>query len=162
MLPIHTILHPTDFSEHSGNALHLAVALARDYAARLVVLHVALPPTIIYGEGVVPPEPETYLGEAREQLRRLTIPADIGAAERRLVEGDPAKEIVRAVREAGIDLVVMGTHGRTGLSRLLMGSVAEKTVRRAPCPVLTVRMPFPQATATEHTSEPELTVAGGI
>jgi nucleotide-binding universal stress UspA family protein len=161
MLPIHTILFPTDFSDHSDNALHLAVAVARDYAARLIVLHVALPPTIIYGEGVVPPDPDTYFAEGRVKLRRLTIPADIGAVERRFVEGDPATEILRAVRDSGIDLVVMGTHGRTGLSRLLMGSVAEKTVRRALCPVLTVRMPFPAA-VTERAAEPELSLAGGI
>src|SRR5439155_12344152 len=74
MLPIHTILHPTDFSERSGYALPLACALARDYRARLVMLHVAMSPTIAYGEGVVPAEPEAFLREAREQLNRLECP----------------------------------------------------------------------------------------
>jgi nucleotide-binding universal stress UspA family protein len=142
MLPIHTILHPTDFSERSQSALLLACALGRDYGARLVVLHVAVQPTIVYGEGVVPPDPELLLQEDREQLDRLPVPDANVRALRRLEEGDPATEILRVAGEINASLIVMATHGRTGLERLLMGSVAEQVMRKAPCPVLTVRTPF--------------------
>jgi nucleotide-binding universal stress UspA family protein len=143
MLPVHTILHPTDFSEQSGHAFEPAGALARDYGARLIVLHVAEPPFLIHGETLLPPDPEILSGEAKAQLDRLEVPVANVRAERRLKEGDPAAEILRAAREALADLIVMGTHGRTGLVRLLMGSVAEQVVRKAPCPVLTVKTPFP-------------------
>jgi len=143
MLPIHTILHPTDFSDRSGNAFQLACALTRDYGARLVVLHVSVPPTIVYGQGILPPDPEILRQEAKEQLDRLQAPQADARAERRLEEGDPATEVLRLAREIGANLIVMGTHGRTGLGRLLMGSVAEQVVRKATCPVLTVTTPFP-------------------
>jgi nucleotide-binding universal stress UspA family protein len=145
MLPIHTILHPTDFSERSVNAFHLACGLARDYGARLVVLHVAVPPTVIYGEGILPPNPELQLQEEQRQLDSLQTPQPGVRAERRLEEGDPATEILRVAQEIGANIIVMGTHGRTGLTRLLMGSVAERVVRKASCPVMTVTTPFPNA-----------------
>ena len=147
MLPIHTILHPTDFSDRSGHALQLASALARDYQARLVLLHVLPRPVIGYGEGVIPPEPEFLREEAKEQLDRLAVPGGGVVADRRLAEGDPAGVILHIARETHADLIVMGTHGRTGLGRLLMGSVAEHVLRRASCPVLTVAAPFPAAPA---------------
>lgn len=144
MLPIRTVLHPTDFSDRSEYALQLAAALARDYHARLVILHI-IPRTIVaFGEGVIPPEPEVIREEAQAQLDGLRVPGGL-PAERRLTEGDPAEVILRVARETPADLVVMGTHGRTGLGRVLMGSVAEQVVRKAPCPVLTVTAPFPAA-----------------
>src|SRR5262245_20142144 len=133
MLPIHTILHPTDFSTYSEHALRFACALARDYGARLVVLHAAVPPTVVYGEGIVPGDPVTAEREARDELNRLAVPAGV-RAERRFEEGDAAPTILRAAKELPADLIVLGTHGRTGLARLLMGSVAELVVRRAGCP----------------------------
>lgn len=145
MLPINHILHPTDFSTNSQNAWHLACALARDHGAEVSLVHVNLLPTMAYGEfGAVPPE--TYdkevlsnqLGQIEAADRSLTI-------HRFILEGEPAEEIVRFAKEHECDLIVMGTHGRTGLGRLLMGSVAENVVRRAPCPVLTVKEPMPQA-----------------
>jgi nucleotide-binding universal stress UspA family protein len=145
MLPLRTILHPTDYSEHSAYAFQVACALARDHGARLIVLHVAEPLSAFYLEGAVIPSPEEYQEEVRERLRKIQVPDAKVVVERRLEEGDPAAGIVRVAREAGCDLIVMGTHGRMGLSRLLMGSVAEQVVRKAPCPVLTVKMPFPAA-----------------
>jgi nucleotide-binding universal stress UspA family protein len=145
VLPFHTLLHPTDFSDRSEYASRLACLLARDYGARLVVVHVAVPPVVVYGEGVVPPEPEVFRAQAQEKLDRLEAPGAELRLERRLAEGDPVTEILHLAQEIGADLIVMGTHGRTGLSRLLMGSVAEQVVRQAPCPVLTVRMPFAEA-----------------
>src|SRR4051794_25756197 len=114
MLAVGTILHPTDFSERSEYALGVACALARDYGARLVVLHAAPPPVVVYGEGVVPVDPEGYRQELQERLNRLQVPGDNVRAERRFAEGDPAAEILRAAKELPADLIVMGTHGRTG------------------------------------------------
>jgi len=139
MLPIHVILHPTDFSDRSLAALPLACALARDYGARLVILHVCAP-IIAYGEGILPPDPEAISREARERLDRLDIPDGI-RVERQFEEGDPAELILSVAQDLDCDLIVMGTHGRTWLRRLLMGSVAEQVVRRASCPVLTVAPP---------------------
>jgi universal stress protein A len=155
MLPIHSILHPTDFSERSGYALHLACALARDYGARLVVLHVATPPTSIYGEGILPPDPQLLSQEAKAQLERLEVPGANVRAERRFEEGDAATEILRVAQEIHAGLIVMGTHGRTGLGRLVMGSVAEQVVRKASCPVLTVKTPFPDALFASRTAAEE-------
>jgi nucleotide-binding universal stress UspA family protein len=137
MLLIRTILHPTDFSTPAEAALQLACALARDHQARLVVLHVVVPPPIVYSEGIVPPEPQDPWREAEGNLERLVVPAAGIRAERRLVQGDPVAQILRAAQDVSAELIVMGTHGRTGLLRLLMGSVAEVVVRRASCPVLT-------------------------
>src|SRR5438874_1488196 len=155
MLPIHTILHPTDFSERSAFAFRLACALARDYDARLVLVHVAVVPVVLYGEGVVPAQPEDYQEGLMRELHRLQPPDPSLRVEHLLKEGDPVTEILGVAREINADLIVMGTHGRTGLERLLMGSVAERVVRRAACPVLTVRTPFPQAVpAGELLAEP--------
>jgi nucleotide-binding universal stress UspA family protein len=150
MLPIHTILHPTDFSDRSGFAFRLACALARDYGARLILLHVAPLPVLIYGEGVVPPPPDDYPQRLEEELHRLEVPDPSIHVEYRLKEGDPVTEILGVADASSADLIVMGTHGRTGLSRMLMGSVAEKVLRRANCPVLTVRAPFPQRVSTDE------------
>lgn len=149
MIPIHTILCPIDFSEHSGYALPLVAALTRDYHARLVLLHVVHAPVVAYGEGLIPDDPEELRAEARARLDSLQVPCADLVAERRLAEGDPAEEIVRAAAEISADLIVMSTHGRTGLGRVLMGSVAEHVARRATCPVLTVRGRFSPVTEAE-------------
>jgi nucleotide-binding universal stress UspA family protein len=143
VLPIHTILHPTDFSDHSSVAFRMACALARDYGARLVVVHATGLPAIAFVEGGAPPRPEDLFAAAEAELSRVRPPDPQVRVERLLKEGDPVTEILSAAREAGADLIVMGTHGRTGLGRLLMGSVAEHVVRHATCPVVTVRTPFP-------------------
>jgi nucleotide-binding universal stress UspA family protein len=139
MLPIRTILHPTDFSAPSAAAFQVACALARDYGARLVLLYVK-PPDIVYGDGfILPPDPEPVRRELFDKLKALG-PADPALrVERVLLEGDPAAGIVEKARELPCDVIVMGTHGRTGVGRLLLGSVAEVVLRRAPCPVLTVK-----------------------
>jgi nucleotide-binding universal stress UspA family protein len=144
MLAFRTILHPTDFSERSRSAFQLACALARDHGGRVIVLHV-YPPPVAYGEEVARRQPKRYDQVLEAELRRLQAPDPRVSVEHRLVEGETAAEIVRLANEAGCDLIVMGTHGRTGLRRVLMGSVAEEVMRLAPCPVLTVKMPFPTA-----------------
>ena len=134
MLCIRTILHPTDFSPTSAVAYHVARALARDYKARLVVVHVVPVPPFTRAR-----EREWFSGgppgwrhRLRARLRRLS-------RSYRLRQGDPAAEIVTVAEGSGCDLIVLGSHGRTGLRRALLGSVAEGVLRRAPCPVLTVR-----------------------
>jgi nucleotide-binding universal stress UspA family protein len=141
MAPLHTILHPTDFSPRSEFALQLACALTRDYGARLIVLHVATPPPLVYGEGLLIDSQEAFQ-DAKERLARLQLPDDNVRAERRFESGDPATEILRVADEIHADLIVVGTHGRSGVGRLLMGSTAEQIVRQAPCPVLTLKMPM--------------------
>jgi nucleotide-binding universal stress UspA family protein len=143
MLPIHTILHPTDFSEQSAHALRLACALARDYGARLVLLHVAPLPVPALGEGLPMIDPETYLAPLRQRLSELMVPYNEIAVERIFGAGDPAAEISRIALQTHADLIVMGTHGRSGLERLLMGSVTEGVMRQANCPVLTLKLPVP-------------------
>jgi nucleotide-binding universal stress UspA family protein len=141
MLPIKTILHATDFSERSDYAFRVACALARDYQARLVVLHALPTPVIGYPEGVIVTQPEEFRAEARASLQRL-LPTDPAIPiERLLTDGDPIAAIVQTAKDRNCDLIVMGTHGWTGVTRLLMGSVAEGVLRRAPCPVLTIKMP---------------------
>jgi nucleotide-binding universal stress UspA family protein len=139
------ILFPTDFSTASDAGLEMAASLARDTGATLVIVHVEEPPAA-YGGGELyygMPEPDNT-----ELLRMLYAvrPADPAVLyEHRLVSGDPAAEIVRLAETEGADMIVMGPHGRTGLRRLLMGSVAEAVVRRAACPVLTVKHPHEAA-----------------
>jgi nucleotide-binding universal stress UspA family protein len=144
MLPIHTILHPTDFSDNSHHAFGLACSLARDCRARLIVLHVAEWTMAGSGEGVLMSPPSYDLEPLRKQLQQLESENPEVQMDHRLVQGYAAAEILRAAAETKCDLIMMGTHGRTGMGRLLMGSVAEQIVRRAPCPVLTVKMPQSQ------------------
>lgn len=143
MSSIHTILFPTDFSEHAQAAFPLAVALARDHGARLVALHVATPPPFVtYGElELALQNPAGYRQQLEVELRRAVSPDPAVPVEYRVETGAPVAEVLRVAREAGCDLIVIGTHGRTGLGRALMGSVAEELVRKAPCPVLTVKLP---------------------
>ena len=151
MLQVCKILHPTDFSDRSRPAFELACALARDYGAKLVVLHVVQLPLLTPVDGVLVPTPVDEAEAFRVELERIW-PADPGVAfDHRLAERDPAEEILSAAGVENVDLIVMGTHGRTGLSRLLTGSVAETVLRQAPCPVLTVKAPFPaeKGSATE-------------
>jgi universal stress protein A len=143
MLEMATILYPTDFSANAEAALALASALAKEGHGRLVVLHVERPPLATLGgiAGVPPLALEYDRQGAWEELQRI-LPSQSGfTVEHCLEYGEPASTILKTAEEVGADLIVMGTHGRTGLRRLLMGSVAEQVVRKASCPVLTVRTP---------------------
>ena len=134
-----TILFPTDFSTASDAALAHAEALAKQSGARLLIVHVEEPP-LAYGGGELYyglPEPNS---ERIQKMLEDVRPQDPAVPfEHRLTMGDPAGEVVRIAGDEGCEMIVMGTHGRTGLTRLLMGSVAEQIVRRAPCPVLIYR-----------------------
>jgi nucleotide-binding universal stress UspA family protein len=141
MLATTTILYPTDFSPESQAAFEAACDLASAKGGRLVVLHVERPPlSNLGGSTFVPPLPSEYdQKQLLEQLQSLQpLRPDI-SLERRLEYGAPESIILKVAQEIGADLIVLGTHGRTGLRRLLMGSVAEHILRKAPCPVLTVR-----------------------
>lgn len=142
MLPIKTILHPTDFSSPSSHALRLATALARDYSAGLILVHIRQPPAVVAGEfGVIPPPPEEPAEAVEARIRQLLPPDYKGRVECQVRDGHAATEILRLAKDRACDLIVLGTHGRTGLGRLLMGSVAEEIIRKAPCAVLTVKTP---------------------
>jgi nucleotide-binding universal stress UspA family protein len=154
MFSIRTILHPTDFSERSDWAFELACALARDHGSRLVIVHVAPSQVTVYGEMVLATPSELTFKELKDRLLRLKGP-DLVFVEHRLEEGDPAGEILRVVRDTHCDLIVMGTHGRRGLSRLLLGSVAEQVMRKAPCPVVTVKTPIAEPVPTPAPVVPE-------
>jgi nucleotide-binding universal stress UspA family protein len=137
------ILYPTDFSTLGQTALEMATSLARDRGATLVIGHVEEPP-MAYGGG------EFYYGleePNREELKRMlaeVVPADPAVRfEHRLMIGSPATAILEMAQRENVELIVMATHGRTGLTRLLMGSVAEEVVRKAKCPVLTVKSAAP-------------------
>jgi nucleotide-binding universal stress UspA family protein len=138
-LPISKILHPTDFSMASQTALALASSLACANNATLIIAHIFSPTA-----NVVAASPPVAISvanavEEKERLKRI-IPSDPQVKfVHRLLEGSPAQSIVEFAESDSIDLIVMGTHGQTGLTRLLMGSVAEAVVRKAPCPVLTIK-----------------------
>jgi nucleotide-binding universal stress UspA family protein len=160
MLPIRTILHPTDFSPHSDHAFQVACALARDYVARLVVLHVKPFEMMYSADGyVLPTDPEVARQAKREQLDHLRPPDPAIRVERLLAEGDAVQEILQTAKEVRADVIVLGTHGRTGVGRLLLGSVAEAVLRKAPCPVLTVKTPLPK-TEPEPEDETEAIASG--
>jgi nucleotide-binding universal stress UspA family protein len=134
MLPIRRILVPIDWSKPSIRAFQLAASLAQEHDAQLVVPYVVPLPTVMYG-----PPPESYLEHLREELVRIHPTDPRTRIQHLLSEGDPARAILQAARDNQCDLIVIGTHGRTGVNRLLEGSVAEQVVRKAPCPVMTVK-----------------------
>lgn len=143
MLQLRTLLHPTDLSADSQGAFRLACALARHYDARLILLTV-FPQPITGAEEVDNTRPDSIADDLLDQLRGLN-PDPAIRVDYQVAEGHTAKMILAAAEEAQADLIVMGTHGRTGLRRVLMGSVAEEVSRQATCPVLTVRGSLPSA-----------------
>jgi len=135
MLPLTQILVPVDRTESSRQAFELAAFLAQLHGASLVVLYVVPLPTVMYG-----PAPEDYLGHMHDELAEFKPDDPRIHVEYRVAEGAPALAILNVARESHCELIVMGTHGRKGLNRLLAGSVAEDVLRGAPCPVMTVKI----------------------
>jgi nucleotide-binding universal stress UspA family protein len=140
------ILVPVDFSPQSDAALEYAIDLARRLDGRIVLAHVFSVPAFAFPDASIPMPAQTVVevqNASRTQLAKLeerVRQAGVGVSSC-LLEGAPFVEIVRAARGEQADLIVMGTHGRSGLRHALLGSVAEKVVRKAPCPVLVVRPP---------------------
>ena len=137
---------PIDFSDASRAAMEVAADLARRFGAELVLLHAYPIPGYTFPDGSVVASPrmmqdladqaEKHVEEWRVEAERLV---GAGKVTGEKAVGEPAAEILENARAWGSDLIVMGTHGRTGLEHALMGSIAERVVRRAHCPVLTVR-----------------------
>jgi nucleotide-binding universal stress UspA family protein len=146
MKRIRRILHASDFSRPSRRAFAQAVQLAQLARAELTLVHVLGSPMPYVGDGYIPPQVyDQVLADLRERARkalvRLVARAKASGVKAKglLVEGTPAEAIVRAARSRRADLIVMGTHGHTGLARVVLGSVAARVVAAAACPVLTVR-----------------------
>ncbi len=148
MLKFKSIAVPTDFSDHSLRALPYAVSFAERFGARLRIIYVYEPSLQVSDVAWVGVDAhaleEEHGTEARRTLDRILaeqIPDGL-EADAEVITGEPVEEIVRFARDEGIDLIVMATHGRGGLSHVLMGSVAGQIVRKAPCPVLTLKHPM--------------------
>ena len=133
------ILFATDFSPASDAALQYATSLARDSGALLLIAHVEELPMPYAGGEMYFAQPEYPNPEIRRMLEVVVPPDKSVRYEHRLVMGSASDDIVRVADEEGVDLIVIGTHGRTGLKRVLMGSVAECVMRLATCPVLTIK-----------------------
>ncbi|HYE64178.1 MAG TPA: universal stress protein [Pyrinomonadaceae bacterium] len=147
MMEIRSILLPTDFSECANYALPYATSLARSAGASIICVHVIEPvvPTVGY-TGIAEPLPIADLSEqladsATRELPKVARHEECAGlnVEEVIAHGDAASEIVRVAKERGVDLIVISSHGRTGLGRILFGSTAEAVVRHAPCPVLVVK-----------------------
>ncbi len=144
MISFKKILCPIDYSECSARALRYAAGMALKDSARLYLMHVVDKRVFDYGgpiyETAASPDSET-IARLEEKLRE-SVPREVRGdiqVETLVTIGIPAEEILKAARDKEADIVVMGTHGRTGIAHTIMGSVAENVVRHAPCPVLTVR-----------------------
>ena len=144
---IRSILLPTDFSECGNYALSYAASLARTFGASIICVHVIEPmvPTVGYS-GMSEPLPIADIADQLEDSAERELPKFAEceecaglAVEELIVHGEAAAEIVRVAKERSVDLIVVSSHGRTGLGRILFGSTAEAIVRHAPCPVLVVK-----------------------
>ena len=142
MIFLKTVLVPTDFSEHSEKAIQYGAELAAKFGAALHLMHTVDTTPVLYGEGGAFPfeSAEEIVAVAAKQLDQIEIES-LGKEQvvRRACQGTPFVEIVRYAKENNVDLIVLGTHGRGAIAHMLLGSVAEKVVRKAPCPVLVVR-----------------------
>ncbi len=154
MLSINIIVVPTDFSSHSLAALDCAVGMADTFDARLKVIFVNEPGLRISDMSWVGVEQRSMddkrLTEARRSIEKVVldrIPVDI-PADGEILYGDAVDNIIDYAYDVNADLIVMATHGRTGVSHVLLGSVAEQVVRKAPCPVLTLKNPAEKKSGT--------------
>ncbi len=142
------ILFCTDFSENSDHAFSYAFNLTRDYKATLLILHVIVEPVCYYWstpkgvDDLIANQTERVKQEINTHyLQKIEGVKNIEIVARETGEGQVFYEIIQVARKESADLIVMGTHGRTGIDHLILGSTAENVVRKSPCPVLTVRLP---------------------
>ncbi len=147
-IDIQRILCPVDFSESSDHASRYAVAFCKTFGAELTLLHVISPPiAALPGDHLVPDmmqaDIDAVAEATRERLSQLVGElSDLGiTVQSRVISGIPFVEIIRFAKDWDADMIVIGTHGRTGLQHFLIGSVAERVVRKAPCPVLSIKHP---------------------
>ncbi len=147
-MKINNILVPIDFSEYSIKALDYAVDFGSCFGSKLFLIYVNEPPLypadFSMGQVVLPEVDENFLNRAEEELDTLIANKIRGKlqAEKIVKTGKPFIEIIETAKEKEIDLIIIATHGHTGVEYLLFGSTAEKVVRKAPCPVLTLRNPI--------------------
>ena len=145
MISINRILVPTDFSEHGLSALNYAATFADEFSASVDLFHVIEPipvgATLTHGIGARVQDEIRKAAEQQMEALNGEWQKHSFSVRRSVVEGHPFVEIVRKARECEADVIVMGTHGRGAVTHMLLGSVAERVVREAPCPVLTVRHP---------------------
>lgn len=141
------ILHPTDFSECADRAEAETIRLAHAIGAEIILLHVAVEAPL-YGEGLLNMSEVRQVYEAQRKWATATLGERVARIREHglstrwlLLTGAPHEEIVKVAQEERVDLIVMGTHGRGGVERFLLGSVADRVIRTAPCSVLTVREP---------------------
>ena len=148
MLPLKKILYPTDFSEPSYEALKAANELALQFSAELCLVHVVSPDVQtspdLAGSGLVLQEIESLAENSLQEVAKQRVPKELHTRQI-VVVGEAADEIIRVSEEEKVDLIVIATHGRTGWRRFLLGSVAEKVVRLALRPVLTIRAPHEES-----------------
>ena len=146
MIKLKKVLVPTDFSESARHALTYATSFALEYRAELTLLHVVENLTVGYASDLFPvPMQEVFQeisGYAKTELAKLgALAREKGlTVVEQVAQGKPSAEIIRFARESEIDMIVLGTHGKGMLDQALFGSTTERVVRRAPCPVLTVRL----------------------
>jgi len=149
MKPFKRILVPTDFSSHADQALRTAGDLAQRYEAAITIVHTYEPMAYTLPDGYVLLSPQQHADVLTEFSKLLAaakstaLAAGAGKVDIEQLQGIAANEIVEHARAGGFDLIVMGTHGRKGLSHALLGSVAERVLRHAPCPVLVVKAAEP-------------------
>ncbi len=145
-MQIKTILFPTDFSQGARAAMDHAISLAKDYNAKLILLYVIqdisiaewyIPSTLSVTDLV-----EDMQRSAKNEMEKwgTEVSAKVKDVDKMVVRGVPFVEIIKTAKDKNADLIVIGTHGRTGIDHMLFGSTAEKVVRKSPCPVLTVRI----------------------
>lgn len=156
MIKLKRILVPHDFSETSDAAVKYAVAFARNFGAALQLLHVSSKAAYEMGTEFPLGLEESLEAAVRERMLKILAPTDLAALqpEFQILEGTPAVEIVRYAKEHDIDLIIMGTHGRGFIAHAVLGSVAEKVVRTAPCPVLTVHSPEREFVRPDDAAQP--------
>jgi nucleotide-binding universal stress UspA family protein len=142
-MELRKILIPLDFSDHSRQALRWGMSLAKKYGAQMLLLHVI--PEVLEEVSARESAGERLVidltAEIEAQLQEIAYQEvrEGGSMQVKVLDGKPAEEILRVAHEEAVDLIIMGTHGRTGLPHLLLGSIAEAVVRAAPCPVFTVK-----------------------
>lgn len=155
MIALKKILVPHDFSDTSEAAVRYAIALAHNFGAQVCLLHVSDRAKFEMATEFPLGLDGTLEDAVRERMLKILSPREQFAFQPSFEfrSGSPAAEIVKYAREADFDLIVMGTHGRGFVAHVVMGSVAEKVVRTAPCPVLTVRHPQHEFVIPEQTVE---------
>jgi nucleotide-binding universal stress UspA family protein len=153
MSPIRKILVPTDFSSHAQEAFRVAHSLAKAMGASVVVFHVSRPPAVVSdGDRLLSAPAQAATNDVWEELRKIQAKDPTVPVEHAVIVADrpDAAHILGILQERGCDLIVMGTHGRTGLRHLLFGSVTEEVVRRAQCPVMVVKSKAHEPAAPSH------------